>query len=146
MDRRKFIKLIGGAGVVTGVGYLGFSDFYDVIEKIIREELSYLPISEDVFSNFIEDVRKEKAFNHFGLVKELFVQAHYLAGSVGQYILPYRYKYSLHKSDIIAAFLLSTDFFYNDMDESKPLKYMRLYHPYKSACSNPFSSVYYKNV
>ena len=34
-------------------------------------------------------------------------------------------------------FLMSTDFFLNGGDESKPVKYVMLYHPYVSPCWNP---------
>ncbi len=146
MNRRNFIKIIGGAGAVAGTTYLVFTDFYDVVEKIIRQELSYLPINEDVLSSFIADVREEKAITQFGFSKEWFIRTHFLVGSIGKQILPYRYKYLQYEEQILATFLLSTDFFLNKMDETKPIRYVKLYHPYKRACSNPFSSIYYSNL
>ncbi|MEM9834294.1 MAG: hypothetical protein AAF944_26930 [Bacteroidota bacterium] len=145
MNRRKFIKIIGGTSVVAGGSYLVLTDFYDVVEKIIRQELSYLPIGEDVFASFIADVRKEKAITQFGFSKEWFIRTHFLVGGMGKQILPYRYKYLQYQEQILATFLLSTNFFFNKMDETKPIQYVELYHPYKRACSNPFSSIYYNN-
>lgn len=36
-------------------------------------------------------------------------------------------------------FLASSDFFQNGADESRPLRYVRLFDPYASPCYNPFS-------
>ena len=36
---------------------------------------------------------------------------------------PYKYKYNQYKANIIGDFLLSTDYFMNQMDNTKPLSY-----------------------
>jgi len=40
-------------------------------------------------------------------------------------------------SEDVQKFLLSTDFFNSGDDESRPLKYVRLYDPYLAPCYNP---------
>ena len=35
-------------------------------------------------------------------------------------------------------YLSSTDFFINDADESRPVRFVALYDPYVSPCYNPF--------
>ncbi|GAB3528950.1 hypothetical protein GCM10027443_07520 [Pontibacter brevis] len=40
-------------------------------------------------------------------------------------------------------YLLSTDFFSNNMDESRTLKYVGLYSPHLKPCANPFSFIHY---
>lgn len=127
---------------MAGTGYVASTGFYDAVDRIVREELSYLPINDSVFSAFMRDVKQQRAINHLGPQKEWFIRLHFLLGKSGV-LLPYRYKYEQYKSQIVGAFLLSTDFFYDGMDESKPITYVTLYHPYKNACSNPFSSLYY---
>lgn len=144
MNRRNFAKLLVGIGAAASTGYVAFTDFYDIVDKIVRKELSYLPISDDVYDSFITDVRRERAINHFGTKKELFAQIHFMSGDSLGSILPYRYKYEQYQNDIIANFLLSTDFFQNKMDETELIRYVGLFHPYKRACSNPFSSIYYQ--
>lgn len=134
---------MGAGAAVAGTGYVASTGFYDVVDRIVRKELSYLPINEDIFRTFIEDSRKEKPFNYYGPEKQWFARFHFMLGSMGAYVLPYRYKYNQYRDEFVAVFLLSTDFFLNKMDESKPIAYMGLYHPYKNACSNPFSSLYY---
>lgn len=36
-------------------------------------------------------------------------------------------------------FLLSTDFFPNGADEARPVRFLRIYHPYVSLCFNPLA-------
>lgn len=36
-------------------------------------------------------------------------------------------------------FLMSTDFFLNGADESRPINYVMFYHPYRSPCWNPLA-------
>jgi hypothetical protein len=40
---------------------------------------------------------------------------------------------------ICAAFLLSSDFFRNGADESRPVRYLALHDPWKVGCTNPFA-------
>lgn len=134
---------VGAGTLAVGTGYVASTGFYDVVDRIVRQELAYLPISDDVYSAFMRDVRQQKAINHLGSEKEWFIRLHFMLGKAGASLLPYRYKYEQYKSQIVGTFLLSTDFFYNGMDENKSVAYRNLYHPYKNACSNPFSSLYY---
>ncbi len=146
MNRRNFVKAVVGVGagtLVAGTGYVASTGFYDVVDRIVREELSYLSVNDSVYDAFMSDVKQQRAISHLGFQKEWFVRLHFMFGKSGTFFLPYRYKYEQYKSQIIGTFLLSTDFFYNNMDESKPISYVTLYHPYKNACSNPFSSLHY---
>ena len=40
--------------------------------------------------------------------------------------------------DTFGRFLLSTDFFLHDADESRPVRYLRLHDAYLTPCGNPF--------
>lgn len=40
---------------------------------------------------------------------------------------------------ICATFLMSSDFFKNGADESRPVRYLALYEPSKAGCTNPFA-------
>jgi hypothetical protein len=44
---------------------------------------------------------------------------------------------------LVSAYLLSSDFFQNKMDETRIVKYVGLYDPYTRPCSHPFSHVHY---
>jgi hypothetical protein len=146
MNRRNFIRTIAGVGtgtLVAGTGYVASIGFYDVVDRIVRRELHYLSISEAVFSTFIEDAKREKPFDYYGSEKQWFARFHFMSGKAGAYFLPYRYKYEQYCNEFVGVFLLSTSFFVNKMDETKPIVYTGLYQPYRNACSNPFSSLYY---
>ena len=134
---------VGAGAAIAGTGYVASTGFYDVVDRMVRKELAYLPISDKVFDTFMRDVRQQRAISHLGKEKEWFVRLHFRLGALGSSILPYRYKYEQYKSQIVGTFLLSTDFFYTGMDETKPVRYKGLYQPYNNACSNPFSSLYY---
>jgi hypothetical protein len=40
---------------------------------------------------------------------------------------------------ICESFLMSSDFFRNGADESKPVRYLALYQPRRAGCTNPFA-------
>ena len=44
---------------------------------------------------------------------------------------------------LVTAYLLSSDFFQNKMDEKRTIKYVGLYDPYSRPCSHPFSHIHY---
>lgn len=42
-------------------------------------------------------------------------------------------------AEYATVFLLSTDFFQNGADESRPLRFLMIYHPFFSTCYNPLA-------
>lgn len=50
-------------------------------------------------------------------------------------------RFSRPKDDIFERYLLSTDFFRNGADESRPVRYVLFYDPYVSPCWNPCAPV-----
>jgi len=44
------------------------------------------------------------------------------------------------RSDLHRQFLMSTDFFQNGADETRPLRFVALYDPYVTPCYNPLAS------
>ncbi|RYE18905.1 MAG: hypothetical protein EOP45_13415 [Sphingobacteriaceae bacterium] len=44
-------------------------------------------------------------------------------------------------NDLLRYYLLSTDFFLNQMDVSKPVNYIGIFDPYKSPIANPYSYI-----
>jgi hypothetical protein len=79
------------------------------LERRLLAHLDYLPIDGEVVGAFARDYRAD---------------ATRLAR--GEAIEP-----------IASRFLLSTDFFQNGADESRPLRYVTYYDPYRSPCYNP---------
>jgi hypothetical protein len=80
-----------------------------------------------------------------------FFKTHYINESLRAqvnlksiYYLGLDIKKSEMVTELVQKYLLSTDFFLNKMDESKPVKYLGVvYTPYAKPCFNPFSSLYY---
>ena len=81
------------------------------------------------------------------LRRDLLDEFHYL--SIGDEVLaPFALAYlqhhpdfdpenAKHLHDLRSTFLMSTDFFQNAADESRPLRFVALYDPYVTPCYNP---------
>lgn len=151
IGRRNFIKysILAGAGIVgaSSIGYLSIPKYDSILKKILINDLSGLILKPDAIDRFVADAINENTFGHSFAKKEMMRVYHYIANS--RIPLPFKYKYEQYRADIVGKFLLSTDFFYNKMDETKQITYLRIYNPYKFPCGNPFSNLFYpldKNV
>jgi len=133
------LQVSGVAGTamlaIPSFGY-AFTSTEEAAAGIIENELKALGIitTRGDIELFVEDYFTEHKMKEnvtFGLKLKSF----YFLGvsSAKSYVV----------SELIKSFLLSTDFFMNKMDVSKPLKYTGIYSPYKKPCSNPFSFFYY---
>ncbi|ALI99897.1 twin-arginine translocation signal domain-containing protein [Rufibacter tibetensis] len=140
MNRRSFLKLTGlaGAALITlpSLGYV-YTSNQDAAVGIILDELKYLKLDKKGVEQFVQ--------NYF--------QNHYVKDSLRAQInlkSIYFLDLNIQKSEMVTKmvqdYLLSTDFFMNKMDETKTVKYMGVYTPYKRPCANPFSSFYYPQV
>ncbi len=144
ISRRRFLGYLG-IGFVAGIsGYVLYNDFERILFKILKKDLHQLSFDDSLIHTFIKDAREnqhwEKKF--FDWKRQYFLRFGSFMDSMS-IPYPYKYKYNQYKANIIGDFLLSTDYFMNQMDNTKPLSYIGLYNPYKRACSNPFSNLYY---
>ena len=135
LGRRKFLK-IGLVGSVL-VGAAGATAWFnrDRIRKLQPEELA----------NYL---RSNFDYLKFNFDQEQFVayandyREHY-------HVIPRESWYVLRGGDadkharfmehFSMTFLMSTDFFMHGTDESRPINYVMLYHPYRSPCWNPIA-------
>lgn len=128
MKRRKFITIAGLGSALAAVFSLKFftTSFEDAAAAIIRNELGFLTLDEGGVARFVREYAVNRDTNYKLAVK-------------GYSLL----KVSANKSgkihQLVSSYLLSTDFFQHNMDESRVLKYVGLYNPYKRACAHPFS-------
>ncbi|MEQ8475978.1 hypothetical protein [Fulvivirga sp.] len=144
MSRRRFIFL-GLLSLITALfGSFYFYDFDTVLFKIIKKDLAYLKLSNQQIETFVLDAKKENHWERkfFDWKKQYFMRVGFMIVSFWN-SFPYYYKYNQYKSELVGDFLLSTDFFMNRMDVDADITYVALYNPYKRACSNPFSNLYY---
>jgi hypothetical protein len=132
MKRRKFLTIAGIGGALAALASFKFitDPFESVAKKIIRSELDYLTLDEPGIDRFVADYTKLKDRNYKLMMKgySLFGVNSSRSGKVHQ---------------LVSAYLLSSDFFQNKMDQSKPVKYIGLYDPYLRPCAHPFSHIHY---
>lgn len=89
------------------------------IVEFLKTELNYLQLNEADLVAFGRDFQQDQ----------------------GEEKLQDQYKKEPKKIEnrAVTQFLMSTDFFWNKADESKPVKYLAYYDPYRRICSNPFA-------
>ena len=109
--RRKFMAALGGAVILLGGGAM--LSRQRIMAWRIHSHFSYLKIKSGDALRFVRAY--EDAYGE----------------------LPYHRR---SVSDVYKKFLLSTDFFSNGSDESKPVRFVMLYDPYLSLCYNPLKS------
>jgi hypothetical protein len=144
MERRKFIKLGVLSGSVSAAlfgGYLWvYPSFKQLIIRILEKDLDGLKVKSFDIERFAEDASKLNPWD-FNTAKIYFIA---LCTKFGFVNLPYMYKFHQYRADIVARFLLSTDFFRNGMKEDVDIQYGGVvYTPYRQPCGNPFSHLYY---
>ena len=129
MKRRKFLTIAGLGGLLAGVGAFGFA-FQNAVERIIVSELSFLKLDKEGVARFVADYTKSMPSKSKLMLK-------------GYSFLGVSTRKSQKINNLINAYLLSTDFFMNKMDEGRTIKYIGLYDPYQRPCAHPFSSSQY---
>ncbi len=128
MKRRKFLTIAGIGGLLVGTfSFRFFSEsFEEAGAKIIRRELPFLQLDPEGVWNYMEaygrtqDDGYKRAIRLYRLIGVDSTRS----GKVHQ---------------LVSHYLLSTDFFIKGGDESRLVRYYRLYNPYVAACAHPFS-------
>lgn len=134
MKRRRFLTFAGiGSALLLlpSIGLLSTSVNKATV-GIIMKELDYLKLDKTGVEKYVEDYYKLVHLNFFSQMKWKFF-----------YFLKIDAENSNSIKDVVSYYLLSTDFFYNKMDESQEVKYLGFYNPYKTPCGRPFSFVFY---
>lgn len=147
MKRRNFIGLItlGVAGAAVG-GYIVLENFEKFARKIIVKDTASLKINPAEIDKFMAAAAKKNVWGDlFPFHHKQLLKWHYYINN-GMFTLPYLANYNAYRNKIVMTFLLSTNFFIDKMDESKPVHFTNLYDPYQIPCSNPFSNIFYPEV
>jgi hypothetical protein len=132
MKRSQFLKIMAG-GALLGLASVKIvtTSFEDATIALVRGELSFLHLDEKGLQQFASDFSKtttQRAYRYQ-------VKAYSFLG-IGS-------GWSGKVNYIVSTYLLSTDFFQNGMDESKPVRYVGFYTPYLRPCAHPFSHAQY---
>lgn len=134
MKRKRFLQIIAGGvalSAIPGVWFLR-KDAREAAIHLILSELSYLKLDKKGVEAFADDyviAHKSSLFkNEVKVVDILGLSASRLG----------------HTEILVKDYLLSSTFFRNKMDETRLVEYTGVvYNPFKVACSNPFSFIYY---
>lgn len=134
MQRRKFLQLTGLGAAVLAIPGIGASvvSAEEALIGIIKNEFSYLKLDQKGLEQFAEDYFKLYANDS---ILKLRAKSYYLL------------RIDKNRSNIVNRivhdYIKASDFFFNKMDESKPVRYVGLYNPWKRPCANPFTSSFY---
>ena len=149
MSRRAFLisSTVGVLAVVTGVwtirsGYLNSHDrMTRTIFAVFEKRLSYLKWDKTEVMTFIKDflagTQKDKKYlrkiKRLSLFYPLYAHTNCLEKtSIASKIRSFEER-------IATKFLMSSNFFREGADDTKPVKYLSYYDPYKMPCQNPFA-------
>ena len=148
MSRRAFIisSTVGIFALATGIitvksGYLNTHDrITKTIFAVFEKRLPYLKWDKAQVMIFIKDFinyprNKEllKKIQRLSFFYPLYAHTHLLEKT------SLASKLHSFEEQIVTKFLLSTNFFHEGADESKPVTYLSYYDPYKMPCQNPFA-------
>ncbi|MFC4210491.1 hypothetical protein ACFOWA_04825 [Pedobacter lithocola] len=133
MERRSFLLL---SGVLVGMVAIPPSLYFvspsikKYAARLIEKELSYLKLDKEGLNNYINDYFTSGANNIMANVK--WKVLYYGRSNSNN---------SNNVNDLLRYYLLSTDFFLNQMNVEKTVKYLGIFDPYKSPIANPFSYI-----
>lgn len=145
--RRQFLKLSFSALALSGLSTLFLqpkSRLQKLIEDILSNDLKGMKVQFADIEIFAQKTAETNPWV-FDSYKWKFIYLNNLI-ETKWLPLPYKYKYTQYRAEIVGRFLLSTNFFKNKMDETEPILYEGvIYSPYQMPCGSPFSVNYYKN-
>lgn len=150
ISRRSFLTLLAasfGGLVVFGSGlgrffYLG-NDCGPFVAAVVRQRLTYLTVSAKDLENFANDFQNRRidANNRkLWVLLAAFSPFHPLLDAVVR-LTPRARAYEELCDAIERSFLISSDFFFHQGDESRTVHYIGYYDPWKRPCSNPFANL-----
>lgn len=135
LTRRAFLGLGVGA---AGVAVVGAGGAY-----MYRDELLYMDAGElaALLRERFDYLRFDLTDEHWREFGDLYIEHYGVIAHRTMYLVRDQNtdRYDARVEHLESTFLLSTDFFLNNADESKPVRYVRLYHPYVSPCWNPLA-------
>jgi hypothetical protein len=112
----------------------------NVVIAILKRRVGYLKTEPGSFDRFAEDyVHYKRA--HARQLSKLSVAAFPLTYVTLYRLLPMGHPLRRLEDNVVTKYLLSTDFFFHDADESREVKYLSFYEPSVTPCRNPFASL-----
>ena len=133
ISRRQF-RVGGGATAVSAIFlYSGgwwffkvrYRDSSDFIAAILHKKLSFLQLEEDGVQAFAKDYDFQEITSWAGMAGPLYRYFDFFE------LTPRAEYIDFIEDRVVLLYLLSTDFFLNDADESLPVKYLGYFDPYR---------------
>jgi len=137
--RRMLLGTLAGFGGLAA-GRLAIADARSAIIMVLRKRLWFLQLDEEGVQQFATDLAT------LGVVSEpklKMIQAtaplYRRIDFTGRHSVAMTLRHGEER--IVSTYLLASDFFHNGADETRVVRYLRLYQPAKNldACSAPFS-------
>ncbi|MBC8986433.1 hypothetical protein H9X96_11655 [Pedobacter sp. N36a] len=135
MKRRKFLLLTGlasGSILIPPTLYFVSPGVKQFAALLIEREFKYLKLEPGSVAHYVDDYFAAGG-NH--IMTNLRWKT--------MYYLNMNWEDSNLIFELIRTFLLSSDFFIHKTDETRIVRYIGLYNPYKSPVPNPFSYLLY---
>ena len=117
---------VGSGMIALGSARFLTTSFQEAAERLITRELHFLTLDPAGVRNFVRDYAKSKDSRY-----KLILKGYSLVG------ISSSQSGKIHQ--LVTNYLLSTDFFSRNMDESRVIHYVGLYDPYLRPCSHPFA-------
>jgi hypothetical protein len=142
LSRRAFLgRTLGGLAVLVAAPYAFYHWRYGkssrVVVAILKRRVGYLknePGSFERFAREYVDYKKEYATE---LARLSAIALPFTYVTLYRW-LPMGHPLRRLEDNVVSKYLLSTDFFQHDADESRNLKYLSFYEPQHAPCRNPF--------
>jgi hypothetical protein len=141
MQRITRRRLIGTA-IAAAVGLTGWcayeNNYSNLIVSILTTKLEFLNLDEVDLNTFAHEFAADAGtFGSKGhllaLTYPVLRRADFMRmGKADTEIAEFEYR-------VVSKFLLSTDYFKNGADETRPVRYVAYNSPYRFACGNPFA-------
>ncbi|ALL05834.1 hypothetical protein AQ505_10215 [Pedobacter sp. PACM 27299] len=135
MKRRKFLLLTGlasGSILIPSALYFVSPGVKQFAALLIEREFKYLKLEPGSVTHYVDDYFAAGGNNIMANLRWKTM-----------YYLNMNWEQSNLIFELIRTFLLSSDFFIHKTDETRVVRYIGLYSPYKSPVPNPFSYLLY---
>ena len=145
LSRRAFVaSLVGGIAVLTAAPYAFYQWRYGkptkIIIAILKRRLGYLKHEAGSFERFAKEYVDYKAQHATQLARLSAIALPYTYLTLYRW-LPMGHPLRRLEDNVVTKYLLSTDFFFHDADESREVRYLSFYEPQLAPCRNPFANL-----
>jgi hypothetical protein len=145
LSRRAFVaSLVGGMAVLVAAPYAFYQWRYGeptkIIVAILRRRVGYLKHETGSFERFAREYIDFKAEHAAQLARLSVIALPYTYATLYRW-LPMGHPLRRLEDNVVTQYLLSTDFFFHDADESREVRYLSFYEPHLAPCRNPFANL-----